>query len=233
MLVSNLVNQFKHQSVLVTGDSYVDCEIYGDVTRLAPEAPIPVVKVNSKRSIPGGAANVAKNISLLGGQAVLYGDFGGDQGSLEVNRWLCSDERQTSSHALSATSRLPERYRIFASSQQLVQILKKPSKTQSGEVLQPLAEFVATRPAPIQALVIYDQGYGFVTEKLLQSVAALSEQYPLKVIIDGHPNHVPSYLRADLFTFNADESVAAAKQLGRVLTSPLEAGELLKERLSS
>src|SRR5215831_10872826 len=143
MLVSTLVNQFKHQSVVVTGDSYVDCEIYGDVTRLAPEAPVPVVKVNSKRFVPGGAANVAKNISLLGGQAVLYGDFGGDKANLEVNRWLCSDDHQSTSTAFSAGSRLPERYRIFASNQQLVQILKKPSKTQSGGSLRPLAEFVA------------------------------------------------------------------------------------------
>jgi D-sedoheptulose 7-phosphate isomerase len=233
MLVSTLVNQFKHQSVVVTGDSYVDCEIYGDVARLAPEAPVPVVKVHSKRFIPGGAANVAKNISLLGGQAVLYGDFGEETANLEINRWLCSDDRQTSSPAFSVGSRLPERYRIFASNQQLLQILKKPSKTQSGGSLQPLAELVATNPAPIQALVVYDQGYGFVTDELLQSVAALSEQYPLKVIIDADPNHVQSYLRADLFTFNARESLAAAKRLGHTVNSVFGAGELLREKLNS
>src|SRR5262249_10572103 len=163
---------FKHQSVVVTGDSYVDCEIYGDVARLAPEAPVPVVKVHSKRFVPGGAANVAKNISLLGGQAVLYGDFGEETANLEINRWLCYDDPHASSPAFSVGSRLPERYRVFASNQQLVQILKKPSKTQPGGSLQPLGQLVATNPAPIQALVVYDQGYGFVTDELLQSVAA-------------------------------------------------------------
>jgi len=233
MLVSDLVNQFKHQSIVVAGDSYIDCEIYGSVARLAPEAPVPVVKVNSKRFIPGGAANVAKNISLLGGHAGLYGDFGGDKANLEINRWLHSNDRQTSSAALSSCSRLPERYRIFASNQQLVQILRSPANPHSEEISQPLAEFVATSQAPIQALVIYDQGYGFVTEKLLQSVAALIEQYPVKVIVDADPNHVQSYRRADLFTFNAEESLTAAKRFGRVFSSVLEAGELLRERLSS
>lgn len=233
MLVSDLVNQFKHQSILVTGDTYIDCEIYGGVSRLAPEAPVPVVKVNSQRFIPGGAANVAKNIVLLGGQAVLYGDFGGDKTNLEINQWLSSNDRQTSSPALSMSSRLPERYRIFASNQQLLQILKKPSKQSSGKALQPLAEFAASSLAPIQALVIYDQGYGFVTEELLQSVAALTEQYPVKVIVDADPNHVRSYRRADLYTFNADESLAAARRFGRAVNSVLEAGELLRERLSS
>ena len=149
MLVSDLVNQFKHQSILVMGDTYIDCEIYGSVSRLAPEAPVPVVKVNSKRFIPGGAANVAKNISLLGGHAVLYGDFGDDQANLEINQWLRSNDSQTSSPAFSISSRLPERYRIFASNQQLVQILKKPSKLLSRGAFRPLNEFVAASPVPI------------------------------------------------------------------------------------
>ena len=73
MLVSELVNQFRNQAILITGDTYIDHEIYGSVLRLAPEAPVPVVKVQSKRFVPGGAANIAKNISLLGGTAFLYG----------------------------------------------------------------------------------------------------------------------------------------------------------------
>ena len=75
MLTQDVVNQFRHQTILVAGDTYVDREIYGDVLRLAPEAPVPVVKVKSKRFVPGGAANVAKNIALLGGKAILCGSF--------------------------------------------------------------------------------------------------------------------------------------------------------------
>src|SRR5262252_10809186 len=156
MLVSELVNQFKQQSILITGDAYIDCEIYGEVTRLAPEAPIPVVRAHSKRFIPGGAANVAKNIALLGGHAVLYGDFGKTENGLEINEWFRSGV------GFKGNSGLPERHRIFASNQQLLQILKKPLVRSFGESLQPLAEFVASSPGPVQALVIYDQGYGLV-----------------------------------------------------------------------
>src|SRR5438876_6751783 len=97
MLVSDLVNQFKNQSILVTGDTYIDREFYGEVSRLAPEAPVPVVRVKSKRFIPGGAANVAKNISLLGGHAVLYGDFGVDQANREILERLQLDNIQVPS----------------------------------------------------------------------------------------------------------------------------------------
>jgi len=227
MLVSELVNQFKQQSILITGDAYIDCEIYGEVRRLAPEAPVPVVRAHSKRFIPGGAANVAKNIAFLGGHAVLYGDFGKTENGLEINEWFRSGVE------LKGNSGLPERQRIFASNQQLLQILKKPLVRSFGEGVQPLAEFVASSPSPVQALVIYDQGYGLVTEHLVQSVAALAAQYPVKVIIDADPNHVRWYQPADLFTFNAEESLVATRRLDSASNSVLEAGQLLREKLQS
>jgi rfaE bifunctional protein kinase chain/domain len=233
MLISDLVNQFKSQSILVSGDTYIDREIYGEVLRLAPEAPVPVVRVKSKRFVPGGAANVAKNIALLGGNVFLYGDFGVDQVDREILERLQLDNIQIPSSTRVAASRLPERYRIFAANQQLIQILRKPARETSATALQPLSEFIAACPSPIQALVIYDQGYGFVTERLLQAVAALMELYPLKVIIDGHPEHVQWYQRADLYTFNADESLAAANRLGQSATTVERAGEVLREKLNT
>ena len=79
MLPLSLVSQFKDQCVLIAGDTHIDREVYGDVHRLAPEGPVPVLQITSKRAIPGGAANVARNISRLGGQAALYGFFEGER----------------------------------------------------------------------------------------------------------------------------------------------------------
>jgi len=233
MLVSDLVNQFKNQSILVTGDTYIDREIYGEVSRLAPEAPVPVVRVKSKRFIPGGAANVAKNISLLGGNALLYGNFGVNEVNREILERLRLDNIHVPSSHRAADSQLPERYRIFAANQQLIQILRKPGREASATALQPLSEFIAAYRSPIQALVIYDQGYGFVVEQLLQAVSALTDQYPLKVIIDGHPEHVPWYQKADLYTFNADESLVAANRLGKPAATVERAGEVLREKLKT
>ena len=84
MLPLALVSRFKDQCVLIAGDTHIDREVYGDVHRLAPEGPVPVLQITSKRSIPGGAANVARNISRLGGRAALYGFFEGDEASREI-----------------------------------------------------------------------------------------------------------------------------------------------------
>jgi D-sedoheptulose 7-phosphate isomerase len=233
MLVSDLVNQFRNQAILVTGDTYIDHEIYGNVLRLAPEAPVPVVKVESRRFIPGGAANIAKNISLLGGTAFLYGYFGADDASQEILYRLHLDRIQVPSSPPSPTLRLPERFRIFAANQQLIQILQKPAEQLPPPVLQPLPEFVAACALPLQVLVIYDQGYGFVTESFLHSVNSLTDQYPLKVIIDAHPEHIQWYQKAALYTFNAEECLLAAKGLGRPVSTLSEAGEILRQKLDS
>jgi D-sedoheptulose 7-phosphate isomerase len=231
MLISELVNQFKNQAVLVVGDTYIDREIYGKVTRLAPEAPVPVVKVSAKRFLPGGAANVAKNITQLGGKALLHGAFGEDAQSREMAEWLRADSIQFPENKVSEACLLPERYRIFAANQQLIQLLKRAPAQMQGNAAPALGKFLGAS-GPVQAIVIYDQGYGFVTRELLQAVQDLRDQ-GVKVIVDAHPAHVAWYGGAHLVTFNAEECLEAAKNLGGAITTVIAAGSLLQENLNA
>ena len=233
MLPLSLVSQFKDQCVLIAGDTHIDREVYGDVHRLAPEGPVPVLQIASKRAIPGGAANVARNISRLGGQAALYGFFEGDEASREILGELKAEGVQVLSAPPTAPFRLPERRRFFASNHQLIQILQRPSIDRYADSLTSLCEFAAGLPNRPRTLVVYDQGYGFVTRALLDSVEALARDQGLKVVIDAHPEHVCWYPRADLFTFNAREIAAAAAQLGEPDCSLEQAGQRVAERLGS
>ena len=217
----------------------MDREIYGDVLRLAPEAPVPVVKVKSKRLVPGGAANVAKNIALLGGKAVLCGNFGEDAVSRELWREMHSENvgflRETPAQGF----RLPERYRIFAANQQLLQMLSNPSRPVESPLSRSFIELASTGETEAQVLVVYDQGYGAVDADLMHAIADLRAHSSMKVLIDAHPQHVAWYGAADLFTFNADESLEAARRLGaaRKLGGRVEnvndAGQFLAEKLAS
>ena len=233
MLPLALVSQFKDQCVLVTGDTHIDREVYGDVHRLAPEVPVPVLQIKSKRSIPGGAANVARNISRLGGTALLYGFFESDEASRGILQELRAENIQVLSSPPSSPFRLPERRRFFADNHQLIQILQRPSIDNYADSLPPLAEFIAGIDAKLKTVVVYDQGYGFVTRGLLKSVEALAGDRQLKVIIDANPEHVSWYPRADLYTFNAKEIVAAAAQLGEPGASLERAGKVVCDRLGS
>jgi D-sedoheptulose 7-phosphate isomerase len=234
VLTQDVVNQFRHQTILVAGDTYVDREIYGDVLRLAPEAPVPVVKVKSKRFVPGGAANVAKNIALLGGKAVLYGNFAEDAVSRELWQGLPSENVALLRTSSDTVFRLPERYRIFGQNQQLLQMVSKPGNPAGAARLSPaFIELVGTGETQSQVLVVYDQGYGAVDTELLRAIDALRRQSKIKVVVDAYPQHVAWYGAADLFTFNADESLEAARRLGARIENVNDAGQFLAEKLAS
>ena len=230
MLTQDVVNQFRHQTILVAGDTYVDREIYGDVLRLAPEAPVPVVKVKSKRFVPGGAANVAKNIALLGGKAILCGGFEKKEASDDLWRGLPSENFSFLSLAHRPGFRLPERYRIFGANQQLLQMLSAPGHPAATP---PSVDLASACEAKAQVLVVYDQGYGAVDAELMRAIEAFRQRSPIKVVIDAHPQHVAWYGAADLFTFNADESLEAARRLGSRVENVNDAGQFLAERLAS
>ena len=233
VLTQDVVNQFRHQTILVAVDTYVDREIYGDVLRLAPEAPVPVVKVKSKRLVPGGAANVAKNVALLGGKAILCGNFAEDAVSRELWREMPTENVGLLRETPVQGFQLPERYRIFAANQQLLQMLKNPGRPAGALLSKSFIELVGTEETEAQVLVIYDQGYGAVNSDLMRAVGNLRAHSRIKVLIDAHPQHVDWYGAADLFTFNADESLEAARRLGARVENVNNAGKFLANKLAS
>ena len=232
MFVQDIVDQFESQSILVTGDTYLDRELYGNVTRLSPEAPVPVVKITSRRTIPGGAANVAKNISSLGGKAILIGLFGEDPLSQEIARELPSENIKLLNLSPS-NYRLPEKYRIFASNQQLLQMFQRTMDPVGMPVLPPVLELLDAAEIQGKVLVVYDQGYGFVNQLLMESLVHITQSRKLKLFIDANPNHVSWYGKASLYTFNADESLQAAQMLGKTARTVEEAGDVLRSKLES
>ena len=164
---------------------------------------------------------------------LLYGFFENDEAGCGILKELRAENVQVLSAPPSASFRLPERRRFFAANHQLIQILQRPSVDSYADSLPPLSQFVAGLHAKPSTVVVYDQGYGFVTRTLLKSVEALATDRQLKVIVDANPEHVSWYPRADLYTFNAREVVAAATQLGEPGSSLERAGEVVCDRLGS
>src|SRR3981189_2995076 len=84
--LTKCVSDFKHRRVLVVGDAILDEYLLGDCSRISPEAPVPVLKVNASRRVLGGAANTAANIVALGGRATLVALVGSDDGGMTLKR---------------------------------------------------------------------------------------------------------------------------------------------------
>lgn len=92
-----LVNKFKNAKVLVIGDIMVDHFIYGNVERISPEAPVPIVNVNKETITPGGAANVANNVAKLGATAYIFGVVGKDYNGNALKQLMRKEDNIVSS----------------------------------------------------------------------------------------------------------------------------------------
>src|SRR5437667_2393816 len=211
------VADFKHRRVLVLGDAILDEYLLGDCSRISPEAPVPVLKVNTSRRVLGGAANTAANIVSLGGRATLIALVGSDDGGLTLKR--CASEAGIDllpvDHGL-ATLR---KTRVVGQHQQIVRL--------DYEEIQPSgaatdAEILALFDASVDAcdiVVISDYAKGFLSASLSQAIIRRAHEANRHVIVDPRPQHCEYYRGCDYLTPNWRESRALLHLADAALTS--------------
>ncbi len=196
----NRLPDLSHTRLLVVGDVMLDRYWFGDVNRISPEAPVPVVKIERSEERPGGAANVARNAAALGAQVALLSVVGDDEAGGVLERLLSDNKIQASLHrdpAISTTVKL----RVIGRQQQLLRI--DFETTPSHEVLNAkLAEFDALIDA-CDLLVLSDYGKGG-----LAHIAAMVERARAggkRVLVDPKGSDYTRYRGATVITPNRSE----------------------------
>src|SRR6266550_2287305 len=114
------VSRFKHRRVLVLGDAILDEYLLGECNRISPEAPVPVLKVNTARRVLGGAANTAANVVSLGGQATLIALVGSDDGGRTLRR--CASDAGIELHGVDHGLATLRKTRVVGHQQQIVRL---------------------------------------------------------------------------------------------------------------
>ena len=186
--------------VLVVGDVMLDRYWFGDVARISPEAPVPVVKVERSEERPGGAANVARNVAALGAQVGLLSVVGDDEAGQSLQRLLSASGIAVSLHvdrAISTTVKL----RVIGRQQQLLRI--DFETTPSHEVLRAkLAEFAA-RLADCDAVILSDYGKGGLAH--IAEMIRLARAAGKRVLVDPKGDDFARYAGATVVTPNRAE----------------------------
>ena len=126
------------KKVLVIGDLMLDRYVYGTVSRISPEAPVPVVLVTGDRVSPGGAANVALNVQVLGGQAIVAGVVGKDSSGMELMEVLSSAGICTEGIVVCEGARTTVKTRVVAERQQVVRVDREDQPGQIAGVMKEL-----------------------------------------------------------------------------------------------
>ncbi len=188
--------------VACVGDLMLDRYVYGEVARISPEAPVPVLREARRASMLGGVGNVARNVTALGARATLAGALGRDAAGEEVARLVADDPRLEPRLTWDEGARTTEKVRYVAGGQQLLRV---DVDCASGSVSAQLGEALDGA----DALCVSDYAKGVVTPELLDAVHAARARSGAPAIIDPKRADFAAYGPVDLLKPNASELAAA------------------------
>lgn len=197
--------------ILVLGDVMLDRFLYGDVDRISPEAPVPVVRLRRTHAMPGGAGNVVRNISALGGQAVLVGLLGRDAVAAEFRALLAADPRITDATVDSPTRPSICKVRVIAANQQVVRLDDEAATRAGPEEAAALAAAVKAALPGCRALILSDYAKGVLSPDVIAAAVAAARAHGIPVFADPKSDDFSLYRGADCLTPNARELARAAR----------------------
>jgi rfaE bifunctional protein kinase chain/domain len=209
----SLLNRFAGTPLLVVGDLMVDRYIRGQVQRLSPEAPVPVVDVRSEEFMPGGAGNVASNIAALGGRPLLISVIGHDtEGDLLLSALR---ERGVDVDGVGKDGARPTilKTRVIAGHQQVVRFDRESRQPLGREVIRLLLDRVEDRIGEAKGIVLSDYGKGVINAGLLKALLALARRRGKFVTVDPKVEHFLRYRGVTCITPNLKEAVEGIRSL--------------------
>jgi D-beta-D-heptose 7-phosphate kinase/D-beta-D-heptose 1-phosphate adenosyltransferase len=201
-----LVSMFSKAKILVVGDLILDEFLWGDVSRISPEAPVPVVWVRSESFMPGGAANVANNIHALGGEVYLAGVVGADERGRILAEELEKKGMDVSGIVVDNERPTTLKTRVIAHHQQVVRIDKEKMDGLTGGLIEQIIDYVKGIIRDIDAVVIEDYGKGVITPRLLREILKMARHHKKIVTVDPKEEHLHYYKGVTAITPNHHEA---------------------------
>jgi len=191
-----IVKGFKNKRILVLGDLMIDKYIWGDVSRISPEAPIPVVVAKHDTSCLGGAGNVGHNLRSLGAFPILTGVVGNDK----EGDWIRKTAADNRGIFVSKTRPTTVKTRIIAHHQHVVRVDMEEKNPISPQLTDKVHRFI--QQEKFDALIISDYNKGLVTDSLIQKVLSFAQQEKIPVCVDPKVEHFFSFSPVTLITPN-------------------------------
>jgi len=209
-LIKKSLNLFKKSKILCIGDIMLDEFVYGDVNRMSPEAPVPVLLAKKRIFQLGGTGNVAKNISSLGGKVGILSVLGSDYYSNQFIKMIKSDKKIKSYLIKCTNHQLPVKTRFLNKNNQLLRVDNENVKFHTKEFETQFFQKLSKIIKDYQLIVISDYNKGLLSKKLIKKIINYSKSKNKKVLIDPKKKDFSSYSNAHIITPNAKELSIAA-----------------------
>lgn len=213
---NDIISRFAGKTILVVGDVMLDEYIWGEVEKISPEAPVPVVRVRSETWVPGGAANVAHNISSLGGNPIIVGVIGADSPGRKLKTLLRRNGMDGQGLVVDRCRSTVTKSRILAGHQQVVRIDREDILDLSDELRAQILAVIHNLAGEIDGIILEDYAKGVIGQDLIRELIEFARNRNCFVVVDPNGSRQFSYRGASLITPNYKEAVEAAG-LGRAV----------------
>lgn len=208
--VKSLLRAARKSRVLVVGDVMLDQFMWGSVKRISPEAPVPVVEFQNETYMPGGAANVARNLTALGAAVNLYGLVGMDEGAKRLKK-LLKEDGVDGKGLVSAGDRMTTRKtRVIAHQQQMLRVDRETNEPMSPRTARRMLSSVEKQLDDACAVIVCDYSKGAVTQELLDGLREQCQSAGVWLSFDPKPAHNLNLAGMSLITPNRSELFALA-----------------------
>ena len=229
----SLISKFKSARLMVIGDLMVDEYIWGSVSRISPEAPVPVVSVTSESLRLGGAGNVVNNIHSLGGKVLIGGIVGNDEMGRKIVQDIHKMGIETKGIVVEPDWVTTVKTRIIAQNQQVVRYDREIVRPIRPEALQKILSLLEDRINGLDAVLISDYGKGVVCPDLVERVRSLALGAGKIISVDPKVKNFPLFQKVTIITPNHHE---AGQAVGRWIQSEedlMQVGRQLLDQLQS
>jgi D-glycero-beta-D-manno-heptose-7-phosphate kinase len=205
--LNKIFDSFNKLNVLIVGDLMLDVYYWGDVSRISPEAPVPIVAVSKKESRMGGAANVAINIQAMGATPILCGVTGNDTNGEKLVKILREKKLHTEGIIVSENRPTTTKTRIISSNHHIVRIDDETDeyigKNLTKKLTEQIEKFIQNGKADVIIFEDYDKGV--ISPELIKKVIALAKKYKIPTVVDPKKRNFTDYHEITLFKPNLKE----------------------------
>ena len=202
------VDGLSDTKVVVVGDILMDEYVWGDVSRISPEAPVPVVEVKQETKMLGGAANVVNNIASLGGTPILCGVIGDDQTGREIVDTMMQQGLRTDGIIREPGRPTSIKTRVVAHNQQVVRFDREERKRLEDESIKRILDFVRQMKGGYEAIIVTDYGKGVISAELMEGLRKLLSDSKTLIAVDPKTGNFEFYQGVDVITPNHHEAAA-------------------------
>lgn len=224
-------NNFKGLKIAVIGDMMLDCYFWGDVKRISPEAPVPVIEVENEFFRFGGAANVALNVLKLGGIPVPIGIIGYDNDGTIFTSLLADSKMSADGIIIDDKRPTTAKTRVIADNQHVVRIDKESKKDISGNIEKEIFDYLSSQIKNLDGIILQDYNKGVLTPTLIKKIIRLASEKNILITVDPKFNNFFEYKNVTVFKPNRKEAEDILGIKIKTDADIVKAGEMIIEKM--